>query len=231
MGNSTPDDNRGAAIRSFVRRDSRITAAQKTALESFWPRYALPSLQTRNDLDAAFKRHAPTTLEIGSGDGACTLALAGRNEGENFIAVEVYRPGLGRLLNRAAGQGLANIRVSDADICDLLGPITEPLFDRVLVFFPDPWPKKRHNKRRLLQRRFFDLLMPRVHRHGRVFIATDNVDYAESVRLTIEDLPGWINLAGPGAWAPRATFRPVTKFEAKAGVAGSQVFDIALART
>ena len=104
------------------------------------------------------------------------------------------------------------------------------MFDRVLVFFPDPWPKKRHNKRRLLQRAFFELLMPRMQRHGRVFIATDNADYAESIMDTIADLPGWINLAGPGAWAPRAAFRPVTKFEAKAGAAGSQVFDIALAR-
>ncbi|MGR9089656.1 MAG: tRNA (guanine(46)-N(7))-methyltransferase TrmB [Gammaproteobacteria bacterium] len=230
MGNPLPDGNRGAAIRSFVRRDSRITPAQKTALDTLWPRYALPTLHTRNDLDAAFGRRAPTTLEIGSGDGACTLALADRDEGENFIAVEVYRPGLGRLLNRAAAQSLANIRVSDADICDLLGPIGAPLFDRVLVFFPDPWPKKRHNKRRLLQRAFFELLMPRMQRHGRVFIATDNADYAESIMDTIADLPGWINLAGPGAWAPRAAFRPVTKFEAKAGAAGSQVFDIALAR-
>ncbi len=230
MGNPSPDDKRGQAIRSFVRRDSRITPAQKTALESLWPRYALAPLNARADLDAAFGRVAPTTLEIGSGDGACTLALASRAEDENFIAVEVYRPGLGHLLNRAAKQSLANIRVSDADICDLLAPVTAPLFDRVLVFFPDPWPKKRHNKRRLLQRAFFELLMPRVHRHGRVFIATDNAEYAESVVVAIEELPGWTNLAGPGAWAPRAAFRPITKFEAKAGVAGSRVFDIVLAR-
>jgi tRNA (guanine-N7-)-methyltransferase len=230
MANPPADDKRVKVIRSFVRRDSRITPAQKTALESLWPRYALPPLRGRVDLDAAFGRAAPTTLEIGSGDGACTLALASRGADENHIAVEVYRPGLGHLLNRAAHESLANIRVSDADICDLLVPIVEPLFDRVLVFFPDPWPKKRHHKRRLLQRAFFELLMPRVHRHGRVFIATDNADYAELVVATIEELPGWINLAGPGAWAPRATFRPVTKFEAKAGAAGSQVFDIVLAR-
>lgn len=230
MGNPSPDDKRGKAIRSFVRRDSRITPAQKTALESLWPRYALPPLATRADLTATFGRLAPTTLEIGSGDGACTLALASRRADDNHIAVEVYRPGLGRLLNRAASQGLTNVRVSDADICDLLAPITQPLFDRVLVFFPDPWPKKRHHKRRLLQRAFFDLLMPRVPRHGRVFIATDNADYAESVVATIEELAGWFNLAGPGGWAPRAAFRPVTKFEAKAAAAGSRVFDIAVAR-
>lgn len=230
MGNPPSDGKRGAAIRSFVRRDSRITPAQKTALESLWPRYALPSLHTRSDLDAAFGRHAPTTLEIGSGDGACTLALAACDARENFVAVEVYRPGLGRLLNRAANRSLSNIRVSDADICDLLGPITEPVFDRVLVFFPDPWPKKRHHKRRLLQRAFFDLLKPRVQRHGRVFIATDNADYAESIMATIAQLPDWINLAGAAAWAPRAGFRPITKFEAKAKAAGAHVFDIALAR-
>lgn len=230
MGNPSPGDPRGKAIRSFVRRDSRITPAQKTALESLWARYVLPPVKTRADLDAAFGRAAPTTLEIGSGDGACTLALAARGADENHIAVEVYRPGLGRLLNRAANESLGNIRVSDADIRDLLGPATEPLFDRVLIFFPDPWPKKRHHKRRLLQREFFELLMPRLHRHARVFIATDNAGYAEAVVEVIEELPGWINLAGPGAWAPRARFRPVTKFEAKARAAGSHVFDIVLAR-
>ena len=230
MGNPSPDAKRGTPIRSFVRRDSRMTPAQKAALEALWPRYVLPLLNTRDDLDAAFGRPAPTTLEIGSGDGACTLALAGCEADQNYIAVDVYRPGLGRLLHRAASESLSNIRVSDEDICDLLGPITEPVFDRVLVFFPDPWPKKRHNKRRLLQQDFFNLLLPRVQRHGRVFIATDNAEYAESVVATIEQLPCWINLAGPGAWAPRAAFRPITKFEAKAGAAGSRVFDIVLAR-
>jgi len=217
-------------IRSFVRRDSRITPAQKEALAKHWDRCALPPIETGADLTATFARVAPRTLEIGSGDGACTLALATGDPNTDFIAVEVYRPGLGHLIGRSVGAGLSNIRVSGADVCDLLAPIGEAVFDRVLVFFPDPWPKKRHHKRRLLQAPFFQLLHPRLHRHGRAFIATDCEDYAESIIHTIEELPAWRNLAGAGRYAPRASFRGVTKFERKAAAAGSRVFDIVLAR-
>jgi len=217
-------------IRSFVRRDSRLTRAQKEALEHEWERYALPECRNAADLAQSFRRRAAVTLEIGSGDGACVLDLAERRPGEDFVAVEVYRPGLGRLLNRAAAGGLANIRVSDTDVCELLAPFTEAVFDRVLIFFPDPWPKKRHHKRRLLQREFFELLATGLHRHGRLFVATDSASYAESILDTVAGLSGWVNLAGPGQLAQRAKFRCVTKFERKALAAGSKIHDFIFAR-
>lgn len=217
-------------IRSFVRRDSRITPAQKEALVRNWDAYALPLGAGAGDTAAVFGRRAPCTLEIGSGDGACVIELAQRRANEDFVAVEVYRPGLGRLLNLAAAADLSNLRVSNEDVCDLLVQFSGAVFDQVLIFFPDPWPKKRHHKRRLLQKNFFDLLAPRLHRHGRVFIATDCESYAASILETIASSKKWINLSGHRRPSPRANFRPVTKFERKARAAGSTVYDFILAR-
>jgi len=217
-------------IRSFVRRDSRITPAQKNALARDWERFALPPVTDSKDLSGAFGRETPFNLEIGAGDGTCITELAERNPGENFIAVEVYRPGLGRIISRAAQAELHNLLVSDADVCDLIAPVVEPVFCRVFIFFPDPWPKKRHHKRRLLKREFFDLLGPRLHRHGRVFIATDCLSYAESILETAEQLSEWVNLAGRGRTSPRPRFRPLTKFERRAAAAGSTVYEFAFAR-
>ncbi|MFP6781878.1 MAG: tRNA (guanosine(46)-N7)-methyltransferase TrmB [Gammaproteobacteria bacterium] len=217
-------------IRSFVRRNSRLTPAQRTALEKNWARYELTNCSTFDELSRAFHSRAPVTLEIGSGDGACLLELAQRSPNENFLAVEVYRPGLGRLLHRAADSELLNIRVSDQDIWDLLPRGMEPLFEQILIFFPDPWPKKRHHKRRLLQEEFFDLIEPCLHRHGRVFIATDSISYAQSILETVAVLPRWINLAGEGRFSVRPKFRPTTKFENKAIVANSPIAEFVLAR-
>jgi tRNA (guanine-N7-)-methyltransferase len=217
-------------IRSFVRRDSRLTRAQRVALEQNWDRYELSKCSSAAELAEEFSADAPVTLEIGSGDGTCLLELARRSPNENFLAVEVYRPGLGRLLHRAAESNLSNIRVSDQDIWDFLPPGSEPLFERILIFFPDPWPKKRHHKRRLLQEGFFNLIESRLHRHGRLFIATDSASYAQSILETLETLPRWINLAGDGRPSPRAKFRATTKFERKALDAGSTIIDFVLAR-
>lgn len=219
-----------APIRSFVRRDSRITRAQREVLEYSWDAYALPACAGAGDLALAFGRRAPCTLEIGSGDGACIIELAKLRADENFVAVEVYRPGLGRLLNLAESASLGNVRVSNEDICEALVPISGAVFDQVLIFFPDPWPKKRHHKRRLLQQSFFDLLAPRLHRHGRLFIATDCETYALSINETIASSAKWINLSGLGRTSPRVNFRAVTKFERKARAAGSTVYDFILAR-
>jgi tRNA (guanine-N7-)-methyltransferase len=227
---TTPKPVSPNPIRSFVRRDSRLTRAQRVALEQHWGRYELSKCSTAEDLAKEFLTNAPVTLEIGSGDGRCVLELAKRSPNENFLAVEVYRPGLGRLLLRAADANLSNIRVSDQDIWDLLPPGTDSLFERILIFFPDPWPKKRHHKRRLLQEEFFNLIEPRLHRHGRLLIATDSHSYAQSIFETIETLPRWINLAGEGRSSPRAKFRPTTKFEKKALEVGSTIVDFVLAR-
>ncbi|MDA0823390.1 MAG: tRNA (guanosine(46)-N7)-methyltransferase TrmB [Proteobacteria bacterium] len=217
-------------IRSFVRRDSRFTRAQKEAIENDWNRYVLPRCDGRAALVESFGRKSPVTLEIGSGDGTCVLELAVQRPDENFVAVEVHRPGLGRLLNRAKSGRLSNIRVSDQDIFELIDPAIEPLFEKIMIFFPDPWPKRRHHKRRMLQARFFDLMESRLHRHGRMFVATDSRSYADSILKTMESLPRWVNLAGAGQFAPRAAFRPITRFESRALAAGATVFDFCFAR-
>ena len=217
-------------IRSFVRRDSRITPAQRNALERHWDRYALPRCTGREDLASAFRCSAPVNIEIGTGDGICILQVAAHAVEENFVGVEVYRPGLGRLLAQVQAHDLRNIRVSDEDACDLINAFEQPVFTKVYIFFPDPWPKKKHHKRRLLQAGFFENLGSRMHRHGRVFIATDSESYAQSILESLNTLPQWINLAGVNRFAPRPHFRPLTKFEQKAHRAGSRVFDFALCR-
>ncbi len=217
------------SVRSFVRRDSRITRAQQNALDRYWSGFALPAVAGRAAISDAFARRAPLNLEIGSGDGEFVTGIAYRVPAENFVAVEVYRPGLGRLLLRARELDLGNVRIVGVDACEWLATLQGPVFDRVFVFFPDPWPKKRHHKRRLLQARFFDLLAPRLRRNGRVFFATDNMDYADSVAATVDALPAWINLAGPRRRAPRFVARPVTKFERRALRAGSEIFDFVFA--
>lgn len=217
-------------IRSFVRRDSRITPAQRNALEQHWQRFALEKCVGREDLNGAFRRSVPVNIEIGSGDGICVLQLATSAAEEDFVAVEVYRPGLGRLLAQAQARNLPNIRVSDEDACDLINAFEQAVFTKVYIFFPDPWPKKKHHKRRLLRGPFFEDLALRMHRHGRLFIATDCEHYAESILETLDTLPQWINLAGPARYALRPHFRPITKFEQKAQRAGSRVFDFALCR-
>ncbi|MFT4560866.1 MAG: tRNA (guanine-N7-)-methyltransferase [Gammaproteobacteria bacterium] len=217
-------------IRSFVRRDSRLTRAQREAIEQDWHRYVLPRCDGRGTLQQSFGRKSPVTLEIGSGDGTCVLELAVQRPNEDFLAVEVHRPGLGRLINRAKSGGLSNIRVSDQDVFELIDAAKEPLFEKVMIFFPDPWPKRRHHKRRMLQAKFFDFLECKLHRHGRVFIATDSRSYANSILATMANLPRWVNLAGAGRLAPRAAFRPITKFESNALAAGATVFDFCFAR-
>ena len=207
-----------------------MTRAQRAALDELWVRFALPVCHNPADLNRAFGRSRPITLEIGTGDGTNIVALAATQANDNYIAVEVYRPGLGQLLSRVNAQGLQNIRICDRDVCDFLSEFEEAVFDRVLIFFPDPWPKKRHHKRRLINASFLDSLAPRIHRHGRLFLTTDDQDYALSIADTVADHPQWQNLAGGKRYCLSPKFRSETKFERRARRAASPVFEFLLAR-
>ena len=216
-------------VRSFVRREGRITPAQREALERLLPRYRLPGGPV--DLAAAFGREAPVHMEIGFGMGDQLLALAEAHPEIDFIGVEVYRPGIGRLLARAEQAGLTNLRVADEDVVELLQRLPGAALAAVYVLFPDPWPKKRHHKRRLIQRPFTDRLRDALIPGGELYLATDWEDYARHMLAVLEAAEGFANVAGPGRFIPRPASRPHTRFEARGERLGHGVWDLLYRRT
>ena len=215
-------------VRSFVRREGRITTSQRRALDELAAQYRWP-LDGTPPADITGRR-APLYLEIGCGDGENVLAAARAAPAVDFIACEVHGPGVGHLLNRIEAEGLRNLRVAQCDVFDLLRPLPAGALSAVSVFFPDPWPKKRHHKRRLLQAGFLAGIDRVLAREGRLFVATDWEDYAVEVGQMVEATAGWINLAGAGRRAPRLKARILTKFERKAIREGRAVFDFVFAR-
>ena len=213
-----PDHRRH--IRSFVRRDSRVTKAQSAALENYLEKYRFRPGQE------ALSGYSSVNLEIGAGDGQCTLDLSRRRPASAWVAAEVYRAGLGRLVHAVEQEGLVNVRASDEDVVALIATVPPEYFDSIMIFFPDPWPKKRHHKRRLINEDFFVRLSRVLKRNGRVFIATDIEDYALQILEAIDGSSYWTNLSGPGTWSIRPKFRILTKFEAKGVAAGRKIFDV-----
>jgi tRNA (guanine-N7-)-methyltransferase len=217
------------AVRSFVRREGRLTRAQARALETLLPRYAVPPAGAF-DPQTVFQRRAPLYLEVGCGNGDCITALAAHHPDRDYLGVEVHRPGLGHLLLAAADAGLRNLRVCDEDVLSLLPRLPAGALSGAYVFFPDPWPKLRHHKRRLLQAPFFTEMRRCLARHARLYLATDSAAYATHIVALVSILPGWENLAGEGRAAPRPKFRPLTRFEARGLAAGHTVQDFVLSR-
>lgn len=220
--------NQQQGIRSYVRRDGRITAAQSTALAKVLPALELAwPLQTH---DRRFLEAAPLALEIGCGNGEFLWRTALASPDTHFIGAEVHRPGLGRLANLAARHRLRNLRLFTQDVNFLVDQLPDGALVRVFIFFPDPWPKTRHHKRRLLNATFLSSLARVVARHGRVFIATDIADYAESIAHLLRQSPEWTNLAAPADFAPRYKAREITRFEARALAARRQIFEFVAAQ-
>ncbi|MDB5988002.1 MAG: tRNA (guanine-N7)-methyltransferase [Nevskia sp.] len=223
------------AIRSFVLREGRITPAQAQALDALWPRYGLGSGDSRpgNDalpaIDAAllFGRKAPLAIEIGFGSGDHLAECAAARPETDFIGIEVHRPGVGRLLQRAQQLGLNNLRVACADAVEVLR-VALPAggVDEAMIFFPDPWPKKRHHKRRLIQTDFARLLARVLRPGGRLRLATDWAEYAAHMREVLDPLAEFENLAGDSGYMTRPDDRPTTRFEARGLRLGHAVFDL-----
>jgi len=213
---------------SYVLRGGRMTAGQQRAWRREWPRLGRDVAALADgplDVDAWFGRHAPIVLEIGSGMGETTAALASAAPEVNYLAVEVYPPGLAQLLMRAEEAGLANLRLLRGDAVDLLRDHVPPgALAEVRIFFPDPWPKKRHHKRRLVQPEFVGLVASRLSMGGRLHLATDWENYAEQMLAVCSARPELRN-AYPD-WAPRPSWRPVTKFESRARQEGRASFDL-----
>ncbi len=219
-------------MRSFVRREGRITDAQKQALEDFWPQYGISYTGTPVHLPELFGRNAPVELEIGCGNGDALLEMASARPDHDFIGIEVYRPGVGKLLRGAKSAELNNIRICSDDATDVVQRgIAESSLTRVMVFFPDPWPKKRHHKRRLLQPGFVHLLATRLIPGGKLHVATDWREYAEFVMETVCAEKLLRNRFGPRAFAPRPEQRPQTKYERRGQRLGHGVYDIIVERT
>lgn len=218
------------AVRSFVRREGRLTEGQRRAIEAWAPTYCIADEPTVLDLDVLFGRSAERHLEIGCGSGEALLELAARYPENDYLGIEVYRPGLGRLLRGLAERRLGNVRLLCGDAVQIIGQRIDALtLSAVYIFFPDPWPKKRHHKRRLIQPDLAALLHDRLLPHGRVFIATDWEDYALHILKVMEVDDGFVNLAGPGAFAPRPRWRVPTRYERRALAHGHRIRDMVFA--
>jgi tRNA (guanine-N7-)-methyltransferase len=216
-------------IRSYVLRQGRMSVAQRRAYDALLHRFALPYTPATIDLASAFGRDAPTVLEIGSGMGETTAAIAQAQPEIDYLAVEVHSPGVGSLLNRIDALGLTNVRIVQHDAVEVVRDmLATGTLDGVHVFFPDPWPKKRHHKRRLLQPAFVALVASRLKPGGLLHVATDWQDYAEQVLAVLAAEPLLENTAV--GFAPRPGHRPPTKFEQRGVKLGHRVWDLVFRR-
>ncbi|QAU35976.1 tRNA (guanosine(46)-N7)-methyltransferase TrmB [Janthinobacterium sp. 17J80-10] len=212
-------------IRSFVTRAGRLSTGQARALEEFGPQFCLPYKKALLDVEMVFGRTAPTILEIGFGMGDTTATIAAGMPEKNFIGVEVHTPGVGSLLKLIGEQGLQNLRIVQHDAVEVVTNMIAPAaLAGVHVFFPDPWHKARHNKRRLIQPPFVDLLASRIAPGGYLHCATDWQEYAEQMLDVLSAEPSLQNTAGN--YAERPAYRPNTKFEKRGIKLGHGVWDL-----
>jgi tRNA (guanine-N7-)-methyltransferase len=212
-------------IRSFVLRQGRVSNAQRRAHDSLMPKYGISFTSGLLDLDDVFKRQAPRFLEIGSGMGETTAIIAQAHPQYDYLAVEVHTPGIGSLLKQIDGLGLANIRVIQHYAVEVLQKCLSPgCLEGAHIFFPDPWPKARHHKRRLIQPEFARLLSTRMRSGGYIHVATDWEDYAAQMLKVFSDEPLLANTAVD--YAPRPAYRPLTKFEQRGLRLGHGVWDL-----
>ena len=217
------------SIRSYVLRQGRVTAAQSSAVERLMPVYGIAYSPAPLDLEQTFGRRAPKVLEIGFGMGETTAAIAAAHPERDYLGIEVHTPGVGALLRRLETLGLTNVRVIQHDAVEVVERMIGPgALDGVHVFFPDPWPKKRHHKRRLLQPEFVHLLATRMKPGAYLHAATDWEDYATQMLEVLSAEPLLENTAA--GFAPRPEERPLTKFETRGARLGHGVWDLVFRR-
>lgn len=230
-GDSAPilPERRERAIRSYVVRAGRMTDAQRRGLETDWPTYRLRLADGRVDWAAVFGRRGPVVLEIGFGMGDSLLAMAEAAPDTDFVGIEVHPPGAGSLAQRAAQRGLNNLRIYLADAEDVLDEcIPDASLARIQIYFPDPWPKKKHHKRRFVQAALVHRLLAKLTPGGLLHLATDWEPYAEHMLEVLGAEPGLQNLGTP--WVERPAFRPPTKFERRGERLGHRVRDLLFRR-
>jgi len=218
------------AIRSYVLRAGRMGTGQQRALEELGPRFVLPFQATPLDAGAVFTREAPLVLEIGFGMGQATAEIAQARPETDFVGVEVHTPGVGALLKRIGELDLTNLRIVQHDAVEVLRQMVAPAsLAGIHIYFPDPWHKKKHHKRRLIQPDFVALLASRLAPGGYLHCATDWQDYAEQMLAVLGGEPALVNTSAVG-YAPRPDWRPLTKFENRGLKLGHGVWDLLFVR-
>ncbi|BBP42384.1 tRNA (guanosine(46)-N7)-methyltransferase TrmB [Thiosulfativibrio zosterae] len=224
LSHLTPDQLR---IKSYVRRQGRLSAGQQTAIDTNWSQFGLEFEDKLLDFTELFGRTAPTILEIGFGMGASLAQMAEEHPENNYIGIEVHRPGVGALLKLVKEKGLTNIRVLNHDAIEVLAKqIPENSLSAVYLFFPDPWHKSRHKKRRIVQLEFAATLAKHLQPGGQFHMATDWEDYALHMMEVMSQAPDYTNLSGEGQYTPRPDYRPLTKFEQRGHRLGHGVWDL-----
>jgi tRNA (guanine-N7-)-methyltransferase len=219
------------SVRSFVLRGGRLTDGQKRALEDLWPRWGIDPGDGLLDFVSLYGNDAPVILEIGFGDGAATWRMAEAEPQHNFLGVEVHRPGVGRLLLTLEEKGIGNVRVVCDDAVNLLRERIPPAsLAGVRIYFPDPWPKKRHHKRRIVQPAFIDLLASRMQSGAILHLATDWAPYAEHMLEVMRASRAFESLSPGGGSCPRPAWRPRTKYESRGERLGHPVSDLVFRR-
>jgi tRNA (guanine-N7-)-methyltransferase len=219
-------------IRSFVLRAGRVTPAQERALTEVWPSFGLDFDGRPMDLDAIFGRRAPRCLEIGFGTGELIGALAQADPGTDYLGIEVHRAGVGRLLLKARDEHLTNLRIVCHDAVEVLErSLADDSFDSILIFFPDPWHKKRHHKRRLIDAPFVETLTGKLRPGGILRLATDWQAYAEQMLAVCSGCGRLASLSDDGRYVERPAFRAPTRFERRGERLGHGVWDLAYRRT
>ncbi|NQD92340.1 tRNA (guanosine(46)-N7)-methyltransferase TrmB [Pseudomonas sp. CrR25] len=218
-------------IKSFVMRAGRMTEGQQRGLDQGWPQFGLELAAGAQNFDEAFGRCAPRTFEIGFGMGHSLLEMAAAAPEQDFIGVEVHKPGVGALLNGLMTQNLSNVRVYSCDALEVLRQcVADASLDRLLLFFPDPWHKARHHKRRIVQPAFAELVRQKLRVGGVLHMATDWQPYAEYMLEVLSAAPGYRNLAADGQYVARPAERPITKFERRGERLGHGVWDLKFQR-
>jgi len=226
------EDGERRRVRSFVLRAGRTTEGQKRALTELWPIYGIAGNHGVLDFAEVFGNSHPVFMEIGFGNGDATWQMAAASPNENFLAVEVHRPGVGHLLLKLEEHGIQNVRIACEDGVALLDRrIPDRSLAGVRIFFPDPWPKKRHHKRRLIQAPFVELLAKKMCQDGILHLATDWEPYAESMLEVMHNSRSFENLSPEGRFVPRPEWRPATKYEKRGERLGHGVFDLVFRRT
>jgi len=203
-------------IRSFVKRDSRLTKSQQMALDNYWDKHGINFSNEKLNINSLFERVAPVVMDIGVGTGDTTFFHAQTHPENNYLAIEVHKPGIGRLLNSIESKKLTNIKIINHDVIDVLREqIPDNSLSQVFIFFPDPWPKKKHHKRRLINHDLLELLKKRMSKNGRLHIATDWENYAEHIQNLCDVDSELINLGGSKQSVPRPDWRTKTRYESR----------------
>lgn len=227
------DDNsiQKRGIRSFVLRTGRMTPGQQTAYDTHWQRFGLSPEDGQLNAEVVFGRSAPLVIEIGFGMGQSLVEMAKHAPEQNFLGIEVHKPGVGKLLHGVDLEGLDNVRVYCHDAVEVLRDcVSDASVDRFQIYFPDPWHKKRHHKRRLIQPPLVAMLVQKLVPNGTLHLATDWENYAQQMMDVLSDNPHLRNTCGEGQYAPRPAYRPITKFEQRGQRLGHGVWDLVFSK-